>query len=273
MCIISPRYILLIIFGVFSMQLISCSSDNRVDASPVPLPTSTISPFFSEPATSTPFQTDVTTPTTIPTRRPKPTVVEDSTPTAVPIDDRYTSIDLYNGQLLSNWTLKNSVNMTYRDNFKGYSFTGKTSIAATPDGNGQLLFSILPTSKVSYKRDEVAGVSFWISSVDEAIAPQDFAVTVLGSNDYPYWDAKDTSVKIPGRVTDGLPVFSETRLYYLNFNRPIEPKTWAEVVVWLDDLIYEPDYTYVTGIYLKNDEQFQKTFYIDKVSLILYAKK
>lgn len=264
----ASRYTLLILFGIVSMQLMSCGVSDRTDTAPtVMLPTSTTSPLFLEPATPTPFRVASATP--VVTRPPKPTAIEATTPTVEPIGIRYTTLDIYDEQLLSNWTLKNTTNMKYRNDFKGYAYTGKNSIIATPQSTGQLQFSLLPSSKVAYKRSEVAGISFWISS-DQMITPEDFAVTVFGSNDYPYWVAKDTSVKITGRVTDDLPLFSETRLYYLNFNSSIKPKTWAEVILWLDDLVYEPEYMYVTGLYIKNDERFQEPFYIDKVSLILY---
>jgi hypothetical protein len=239
----------------------------------VPLPTSTISPFFSEPATSTPFQTEITTATTIPTHRPKPTVVEDVTPTALVLGDKYTLLDIYDEQLNSNWTLKDSSNVQIDSKHKGYAYLGLTSLIANPQvAFSKLQFSVALNAKNSYRRDKVAGISFWISGKDQVIIPNDFAVTVVGSNDVPYWVKNDSSVTASSQTPSDMPLFSETRLYFLGINRSIEPNTWVQVVLWLDDLIYEPDYTYITGIYIKNDEQFRKTFYIDKVSLILYAK-
>jgi hypothetical protein len=273
MDIIPQRYILFVILVIFTVQLISCSSDTSVDVTAVPLPTSTILPFFLEPATSTPFQTEITTATTIPTRRPKPTVVEDVTPTALVLGDQYTLLDIYDEQLSSNWTLKDSSNVRIDSKYKGYAYSGLTSLIAKPQGAfSKLQFSVALNAKNSYRRDKIAGISFWVSGKDQIIIPNDLVVTVLGSNDIPYWVTNDSSVTAPSQAPSDAPLFSETRLQFLGINRPIEPNTWIQVVLWLDDLIYEPDYTYVTGIYIKNDEQFQKTFYIDKVSLILYAK-
>ena len=51
------------------------------------------------------------------------------------------------------------------------------------------------------------------------------------------------------------------------------PDTWVELVVWLDDLPYDPDYTYVTGLYLKNDKVFQQTVYVDRVALLIAPEK
>jgi hypothetical protein len=92
---------------------------------------------------------------------------------------------------------------------------------------------------------------------------------VLGSNSYTYWLANDTSVPTDTTVTVEAPLFSETRLYDLHINRAIPPGTWVQVVVWLDDLIYDPEYTYVTGMYIKNNKGFLNTFYIDQVNLLM----
>jgi hypothetical protein len=78
-------------------------------------------------------------------------------------------------------------------------------------------------------------------------------VTVLGSNSYTYWVEDDISVK---SIYE--PVFSETRLYYLGVNRTIPPNTWVKVELWLDERIYDPDYRYVTGFYIKNEASLNK---------------
>ncbi|MCJ7701081.1 MAG: hypothetical protein MUO62_05825 [Anaerolineales bacterium] len=51
----------------------------------------------------------------------------------------------------------------------------------------------------------------------------------------------------------------------------VPPYTWAEVIIWLEDLVYDPYYDYVVGFYLKNDESYLQTFYIDDVRLVLTA--
>ena len=55
----------------------------------------------------------------------------------------------------------------------------------------------------------------------------------------------------------------------MHIKRAIPPNNWVEVVVWLDDRIYDPDYTNVTGMYIKNDQGFLDTFYIDDIKLLV----
>jgi hypothetical protein len=116
----------------------------------------------------------------------------------------------------------------------------------------------------SYLRDRVEGVSFWIYSAENYLGNDDLSVTVLGSNNYRYWKSNDDSVE---NIYE--PLFSQTRLYFLGFNRSVPPDTWVEVIVWLDDLIYDPDYNYVTGMYILSDELYSGTILIDNVELIM----
>jgi len=132
------------------------------------------------------------------------------------------------------------------------------------EGFSKQIFAVQDGTTESYPRDLAQGVSFWLYSEEEHIANSDLSVTVLGSNVIPYWNPDDNSVKNSYK-----PIFSETRLYFLNFNRSIPPETWVEVVVWLNDLIYDPDYEYVTGMYILSDETFANTILIDEVKLIM----
>ena len=52
------------------------------------------------------------------------------------------------------------------------------------------------------------------------------------------------------------------------FNDAIPPDTWVQVEVWLDELLFDPEYKYVTGIYIKNGEDFRDTIWIDQVELV-----
>ena len=79
----------------------------------------------------------------------------------------------------------------------------------------------------------------------------------------------DRSVAATPESSDADSSFSETRLYFLDIKHTIPPDTWVEVVVWLDQLIYDPPYKYVTGVYIKNDQGFFNTFYVDHVSLLV----
>jgi hypothetical protein len=150
-----------------------------------------------------------------------------------------------------------------------HTFQGKNSIKVTPQGEfGTAYFVLQSGITSSYTRDRVLGLRFKLSGGDAAIEPSDLAVTVLGSNQYNYYVEDDTSV-----TNQYDPIFPETRLYFLNINQTIRPNTWVDVVVWLDDLIYEPIYNNVTGFYINNDEVFQNSYYIDSVELILLTEQ
>jgi hypothetical protein len=114
--------------------------------------------------------------------------------------------------------------------------------------------------------DDVLGVVFYINPGDETLYTDQMAVTIIGSNDYTYYRADDNSVTLD----EGTSFFSETRLYYLGLNQAIPPMNWIEVIVWLDDLPYDPDYTYITGVYFKSGEGgVRNAIYLDDVALIL----
>jgi len=146
-----------------------------------------------------------------------------------------------------------------------HAYTGNVGIEVTPQEDfGTLFFTVEKGAKETYGLDRVLGVSVWINSGDQPLNPNDLSITVVGSNDYTYWVPGDKSV-----ATDSTHFFSESRLYYLGVKNTVPPNTWVEAVVRLDKLPYEPDYKYVTGIYIKNDEWFRRTFYIDQVHLLV----
>lgn len=164
-----------------------------------------------------------------------------------------------------NWTLEYS--KSFKSNLQDTTFVknGKVAIAATPQEDfGTLLFAVKKEATQNFPRNQVWGVSVWINPGDGDMAPEELALTVVGSNDSKFWVANDASVK-----TDQTHFFSETRLYYLGINKLIPPKTWVELVVQIDKLPYDPDYQYVTGIYLKNGKGFTHTFYVDRVALLM----
>ncbi len=187
-------------------------------------------------------------------------------------DERITQVVVYDEQLANHWSAEQSYWVDYDLAATDYAYTGTTAIAITPDRHASKFFLTVESSpEAAYDRDEIIGVSFWLSGGANLIENDDLVVTVVGSNDYTYWVPDDTSVSdlLENDPREDLPLFSETRLYYLDINRPIPPGTWVEVIVWLDDLIYDPPYNYITGIYLKNDEDFLQTYYIDQISFLL----
>jgi hypothetical protein len=188
------------------------------------------------------------------------------TPTQTPTaSNRPTpTVTIYDDEINDNWTLDNSVGMEYgARSYPGH--TGRYTLSVVPQIDyGKLFFTVQPDATERYLRKDIAAVAFWLYSGDDYMPLSSLAVAMAGSNDRPFWDADDKSVTNQYR-----PIFSETRLYFLDFNNSIPPRTWTEVVVWLDDLIYDPNYEYFTGVYLKNDEGFLRPFYIDNVRLIM----
>jgi hypothetical protein len=147
---------------------------------------------------------------------------------------------------------------------------GRFSLKAQPQFTlGILYFTLDKTTKRFFPRSKVQALQFYLSGGNYSIANDSMTVSVIGSNAHPYWVKNDTSVTIDGRVTNTQPVFSETRLYFLDINQTIPPKTYVKVTLWLDERIYDPNYTYVTGFYIKTDKISTPTFYIDNVSLLM----
>ena len=205
----------------------------------------------------------------LPTRTPHPTLsLQPAQPPAPTAGSNPTLslVPVFSDQLAAGWSVAASWSVELDLQSTGYVRQGEFAIAATPtDDYGALLFAVMPNSPFSYPYTNTLGVRFWLNGGTEAIYPGDLAVTVLGSNAYTYWVQNDDSVDFG----DDEPAFSETRLYHLNINRPLPAGSWVEITVWLDDLQFDPDYTYFTGLYIKNDADFWQTFYIDQVALII----
>jgi hypothetical protein len=173
-------------------------------------------------------------------------------------------VPIFDEQLSSDWSTEHSSGMSF---FIGTerAHMSNVGIKVTPQKDfGMLFFTVKQDARETYGLDRVLGVSVWFNSGDQPLDPNNLSVTVVGSNDYTYWVPGDTSV-----ATDSTHFFSESRLYYLGINNTVPPHTWVEAVVRLDRLPYEPDYKYVTGIYIKNDEWFRRTFYVDRINLLI----
>jgi hypothetical protein len=188
-------------------------------------------------------------------------------PTLTPVSTITMRIDkIYGDTLNANWSLDNSRDVSYKLEDDYFVYDGNYSLAYSPKVEyAELIFSVNESSDEIYLRDDVLAVRFWLYSGDDYIATDDFAVSVVGSNAFPYWVVGDDSVT----VQDNNPVFPETRLYYLNVDKDISPNTWFQVELWLNDLISEPMYKYVTGIVLKNDVDFLRRVSIDNLELVI----
>lgn len=187
----------------------------------------------------------------------------------------YPTVVIYDDQLNPQWSVEQSTASTIDLAAQGLNFqaldaqktlsSGAATIAISPQADyGKIFFTVRPESGASYQRTNVLGVSFWLNSGSDGIGPADLAVAVVGSNSLPYWTPDDKSV-----FPDNKGKFSETRLYFLKINRTIPPHTWLNLVVWLNELQYDPVYKYVTGFYIKNDLGFRSTYDLDQVSLVM----
>ena len=204
----------------------------------------------------------------IPTPIPTPTRVPTSTPNPAeptPVAPRFRDVTIYNDQLDANWTLNNSAGLSYDAQSSTTVYTGTVAISAVPEKDfGILFFTVDQNTSQSYLRNEVLGIRFQINSGNDYLGREEMAVSVLGSNEIPYWSNDDKSVE----STLGEYPFSETRLSFLGINQDIPPNTWVEVEIWLDNLIFDPDYLYVTGFYIKNGDGYRTNYFVDDVALI-----
>jgi hypothetical protein len=188
----------------------------------------------------------------------------ETTRVAHPTQPVITEETVYDGALDPNWSLAQSWGLNYDLNGTAKVDSGQVAMIVTPQEDyGGLFFTLLPTSTLVYSQDIVVGISLWLSS-DQFITPQDLAVTVLGSNAYPYWVEGDDSAA-PGQQD----AFSETRLQFFDVQSDIPAGKWIEVVVRPDKLTYDPVYHYLTGFYIKNDQNYRNTFYIDRVVMLV----
>jgi hypothetical protein len=184
--------------------------------------------------------------------------------TALPAKDPYQDIPVYDDQLSLDWSIQPLVGMAVNFSDTSHAHSGKHAIAITPLHDFENFYlTVNPNAKQIYSRDQIVGLSFWLNSGSETLNIGDLAVSVIGSNAYPYWVSGDDSVFKDSQYT-----FSETKLYDLQINHPIPPETWVEVIIYPDKLIYDPAYQYITGFYIKNNEGILRTFYVDDISLI-----
>ncbi len=231
---------------------------------PTPRPTNTRRPS----PTPRPTETAIPTSTPRPTNTPFPGTEgseltdDDGAETAVSAEG---DMVIFGDGLNANWTLVESWGVNYDSAATAFIHTGEAALSVTPtELYGTIFFAVDQGSTQDFYYQDILGVSFWVNPGEQELALEDMAVSVLGSNEYPYWRADDNSVE----GISGENGFSETRLYFLDFNRSLPAGEWNEVVIWLDDLVYDPATVYLTGFYLKSGEAYEGTFYIDDVSLI-----
>ncbi len=205
----------------------------------------------------------------IPQPTPNATAIMQATISALG-EDKLVVVPVYTDALSSGWSITHSFQTTIDLKSQDYVEQGHFAIKAQPNLTVSTLYFTLDKTTTRYlARNRVQALRFYISGGNDSLEKDALTIAIIGSNTYPYWVENDTSVQIEGRVTDSGPVFSETRLSFLGVNKSIPPKTYVKITVWLNELIYDPIYSYVTGFYFKTEKSATSTFYIDDVSLLL----
>lgn len=205
------------------------------------------------------------TPTPKPSSMPVPTSSPSAAITTAPEKANLFTHYVFDDVLNDNWEIVEGIGATVDMSSNFRTLDGERSIAFTPGEDfSTLFFTVKPDSTMVYPSEKVLAVNFWINGGDDYIQLDQLALSVIGSNDYKYWRPDDDSVQLPQGES-----FSETRLYFLGLNRSVPPNTWVEIYLQIDTLIYDPDYSYVVGFYLKNDLGFRNTVYVDNVNLVL----
>jgi hypothetical protein len=200
------------------------------------------------------------------TQSPAPTPTRGDTPTPAPTPTPPVMITrtIYADGLDPTWTLENSQWMSYTEQSE-VVHSGDTALLFQPEEDfSSLYFTVRRAGSERYPYRQVMGVGLWLNPGPNELELDALALTVVGSNEVSYWKPDDNSVQ-----SNNDPVFSETRLYFLGFNRPFPPDEWTYVELWLDDLLFDPMYEYVTGFYIKNDRGFFQPVYLDDVHLIM----
>jgi hypothetical protein len=199
-----------------------------------------------------------------PTAAPLPTPAETATPAPTPAPPRMITATIYADGLNESWTLEHSRWMTFTEQSR-VVHSGEIALRFQPEEDfSTLFFTVRPDAAEVFPYRQVMGVGLWLNTGSRELELDDLALTVVGSNEMTYWVPGDDSVR-----SDNDPIFSETRLYFLGFNRPFPANEWVYVELWLDDLLYDPVYEYVTGFYIKNDRGVFQPIFVDDVHLIL----
>lgn len=223
-----------------------------------PLPTPTVAAMFNPVAIATPAPIPTSAPVSFPPREVDP-------------DKQFEEIVIYDEELRAGWSLEQSSGVRYDTAVSGRTYSGSFATSITPlQEAGEFFLTVERGAQEVYTRDQVIGVSFWLNGGPFPISNDSLVMAVVGSNDYTYWVENDPSIMLSGRVTQAdAELFSPTRLYYLGVNRTVPANQWVEVINWLDDRIYDVDYKYITGMYIRSDRTFFNPFYIDRITLLV----
>lgn len=231
-------------------------------------------PVVSAPTLVPVFQleSDDVPPTPTPTLRPIVTAAP-TMPVATPTP-AYREVVIYDEEVAPGWTVGYSEQVMLDPQDTTHWFealdraaavdAGAVSMLVTPEeGWGTIRFTLEPDAAVSYPREQVQGVSFWINSNNSFMSNDALVVTVVGSNDNTYWQPNDIS------ALTRVGYFPEIPLYDLAINDAIPPNTWVRVILSMDKLLFGPEYEHVTGIVIKSKSFQTRAFHIERVALLV----
>ncbi len=215
------------------------------------------------------------------TALPQPT--QTPIPTPIPTLQTQASEVIYYDGLAVNWEIRSMG--VFTTGFTESAASGDASIIFTPTlGARVILFTVKESADRTYTHEDVLGITFQLTSPDGNIGVDDVAMTVIGSNRYPYWVEGDDTVQnvagpnLPSRLKDD-PIsnayadhFPESALQYLHVARAIPQNSWVPVTNYLPERIFAPEYKYVTGFYIKVDEYYLQRILIDDVRVLEWAE-
>ncbi len=250
-----------------ALVLGACSNPFAAPISQTPYASPTSAPLFAM-ATQTPT---LPAATLEPTPNPFDIPGFNNTPTPADSFENLTkTISIYDDSLASEWELISEDGMVADLASTVKVHSGNRSIALVPGPReSSVTFALKTPPADGYRRDQVVGIEFWVSGGSSPLSNRALAVAMRGSNRYRHWEANDNSVRHQGRVEGNYPLFSETRLEFLKVNQAIPAGEWANVHLILDELLYDPEYIYVTGFQIRNDVSLRTTVYIDDIRLIV----
>jgi hypothetical protein len=252
---------------IVSVSIAGCSNPFTTPVSQTPYASPTSAPLFAR-VTPTP-----TKDLTLAQATANPFEIPGFNNTATPansFENLTKTITIYDDRLASEWELVSEDGMVFDLASTVNLHAGRNSIALIPGPReSSVTFRLKAAPAEGYRRDQVVGIEFWVSGGSSPLSNRALAVAMRGSNSYSYWVANDSSVRHQGRVEGNFPLFSETRLEFLKVHQDIPAGKWANVYLVLDELLYDPEYTYVTGFQIKNDLSLQTPVYIDDIRLIV----
>jgi hypothetical protein len=155
------------------------------------------------------------------------------------------------------------------------SHVGDASLSLTGEDDSFLAFQVVSSSREMFLREDVLGISFWLSVSENELNIDQLLIEVFGSDTFSYWVEDDISALVD------IETFSGKRMYGLGLNRTLAPETWIHIEILLDNLVFDPnfdeesvedfEYTYITGFAIHFTENFSGTIYLDEIQLLIWA--